>query len=228
VMHQGASLCDGVVKQRHRAGRPSSSQALRSPGLTPNLVPFLAGPKLRGPGGGERGWAGRAASPTRGASDCGSREGSMVRGGRPGPASVASPSDAEGSASDELRPAGWHEGHFKWVRRVLDDLSKNRAGRADTPAGPPHAQRPRGPRPDRGELAGAAGLSSTPVRTPARSAPASPAATPRGPLGRLRPRRSPWVCRARRPPPRVRRADRPSSGVPARIPRGGRRVTVWT
>jgi len=40
VMHQGASLCDGVVKQRHRAGRPSSSQALRSPGLTPNLVPF--------------------------------------------------------------------------------------------------------------------------------------------------------------------------------------------
>jgi len=28
----------------------------------------------------------------------------MVRGGRPGPALVASPSDAEGSASDELCP----------------------------------------------------------------------------------------------------------------------------
>jgi hypothetical protein len=40
VMHQGASLCDGVVKQRHRARRPFSSQALASPEFILSLVPF--------------------------------------------------------------------------------------------------------------------------------------------------------------------------------------------
>ena len=46
VVHQGASLCDGVVEQRHRAGRPFSSQALRSPGFILNLVPFLSCTKI--------------------------------------------------------------------------------------------------------------------------------------------------------------------------------------
>ena len=75
VMHQGASLCDGVVKQHHRAGRPFSSQAVCPPGFNLRLVPFVLSPFLflfrmptttadaRGPGG-----ATTTASPTTGSS----------------------------------------------------------------------------------------------------------------------------------------------------------------
>ena len=43
VMHRGASLCDGVVRQHHRAGRPCLSQALGSSRLIALLSAILNG-----------------------------------------------------------------------------------------------------------------------------------------------------------------------------------------
>ena len=40
AQHQGASLCEGVVKQRHRAGRPFFSQVFLPSRLILSLMPF--------------------------------------------------------------------------------------------------------------------------------------------------------------------------------------------